>query len=157
VPTHEELAHFLRDFATLTGEQQQAFKVAVRLFFRGLAAQPFSPRLRVKRVAGHPGVWELTWAPNGRATFEYGPEVNAGDPHIIWRRVGTHDISGTVGTSARWAASLIENRFCWRTRSSVSRSDRRDRFGFILDWMNTHLQPERVAERQKETAAAARP
>jgi len=31
---------------------------------------------------------------------------------------------------------------------------RRDRFGFILDWMNNHLQPERVAEREKEPAAA---
>jgi hypothetical protein len=37
-------------------------------------------------------VWELTWAPDGRATFEYGDPVRAGDPHIIWRRVGTHDI-----------------------------------------------------------------
>jgi dipeptidyl aminopeptidase/acylaminoacyl peptidase len=31
---------------------------------------------------------------------------------------------------------------------------RRDRFGFILDWMNKHLQPERVAEREKETVGA---
>jgi hypothetical protein len=92
VPTHEELAHFLRDYAHLTPEQQRAFKAALRLLLRGLASQPFSPRLRVKRVVGHPGIWELTWAPNGRATFEYGPEVNPGDPHIIWRRVGTHHI-----------------------------------------------------------------
>ncbi len=31
---------------------------------------------------------------------------------------------------------------------------RRDRFGFILDWMNTHLQPERVAEHVQETVGA---
>jgi hypothetical protein len=29
---------------------------------------------------------------NGRATFTYGDEVVAGEPHIIWRRVGTHDV-----------------------------------------------------------------
>jgi hypothetical protein len=37
-------------------------------------------------------VWEMTWAPDGRATFAYGPEVLAGQLHIVWRRIGTHDI-----------------------------------------------------------------
>jgi len=45
-----------------------------------------------KRVQGEAGVWEITWAPDGRATFAYGPEVLAGQPHIVWRRIGTHDI-----------------------------------------------------------------
>lgn len=48
--------------------------------------------MRVKRVGGTPDVWEMTWAPDGRATFTYGAEVRAGDPHIIWRRIGKHDI-----------------------------------------------------------------
>jgi hypothetical protein len=43
-------------------------------------------------VQGYPGVWELTRAPNGRATFEYGDELRSGDPHIVWRRIGTHSI-----------------------------------------------------------------
>jgi hypothetical protein len=38
------------------------------------------------------GVDELTWAPNGRATFQYGEELRLGQPHVIWRRIGTHDI-----------------------------------------------------------------
>jgi hypothetical protein len=32
-----------------------------------------------------------TWAAEGRATFEYADEVH-GEPHIVWRRIGTHDI-----------------------------------------------------------------
>jgi hypothetical protein len=28
----------------------------------------------------------------GRATFQFGPAVIEGEPHIIWRRIGTHDI-----------------------------------------------------------------
>ena len=48
--------------------------------------------LRVKRVQSMPGVWELSWAADGRATFEYGPERTEGQPHIIWRRIGSHDI-----------------------------------------------------------------
>jgi hypothetical protein len=43
-------------------------------------------------MQGHPGVWEMSWAPDGRATFEYGDEVHAGEAHIVWRRVGTHAI-----------------------------------------------------------------
>jgi len=37
-------------------------------------------------------VWELTFAPDGRATFEYGDEVRPGDAHVIWRRIGDHSI-----------------------------------------------------------------
>ena len=64
----------------------------LHLFLAGLEGGAFDPRLRLKRVQGHPGVWEITWAPDGRATFEYGPEVVPGEPHIIWRRIGAHDI-----------------------------------------------------------------
>jgi len=37
----------------------------------------------------------MTWSfagPDGRATFEYGDSILPDEPHIIWRRVGTHDI-----------------------------------------------------------------
>ena len=64
----------------------------LQLFVAGLVSQSFAPQLRVKRVQGHPGVWEITWAADGRATFSYGAEVIPGHPHIIWRRIGTHDI-----------------------------------------------------------------
>lgn len=52
----------------------------------------FRPGLRVKRVMGTASVWEMTWAPDGRATFEYGDEQRPGETHVLWRRVGTHDI-----------------------------------------------------------------
>jgi hypothetical protein len=64
----------------------------LQLFVGGLVSQSFAPQLRVKRVQGHPGVWEITWAADGRATFSYGSEVIPGHPHVIWRRIGTHDI-----------------------------------------------------------------
>ncbi|MGI8553659.1 MAG: hypothetical protein ACR2PL_23160 [Dehalococcoidia bacterium] len=82
---------FLRDYARLTAAQQAAFKRALRLFLQGLIQQAFDPGLRIKRVEGYPGVWEMTWAPDGRATFHYGVEARHGDPHIVWRRIGKHD------------------------------------------------------------------
>jgi hypothetical protein len=52
----------------------------------------FRPGLRVKGLQGAPGVYEMTWAPDGRATWEYGEERHPGRPHVIWRRVGTHGV-----------------------------------------------------------------
>ena len=93
MPTHEELSQFLREFASLTPEQQTRFLTAVRKLVEDLrAGMAFRPSLHVKGVQGHPNIYEMTWASDGRATFEYGPEVRPGDTHIIWRRIGTHEI-----------------------------------------------------------------
>lgn len=94
MPTREVLASFWRDWDRLSPKQQREFRTAVTQFIADLTkgGQGFHPSLRVKRVQGHPGVWEMTWAHDGRATFQYGEEVHSGQPHIVWRRVGTHAI-----------------------------------------------------------------
>ena len=72
MPTREVLASFWRDWDRLSPKQQREFRDAVAQFIANLAEkkQGFHPRLRVKRVQGHPGIWEMTWAYNGRATFQ---------------------------------------------------------------------------------------
>lgn len=94
MPTRRVLPAFWRDWDRLTSRQQRAFREAVAIFIADLTkgGQGFQPRLRVKRMQGHPGIWEMSWAPDGRATFEYGDEVHPGQAHVIWRRVGTHSI-----------------------------------------------------------------
>jgi mRNA-degrading endonuclease YafQ of YafQ-DinJ toxin-antitoxin module len=94
MPTRSVLASFFRDWQNLTPHQQRQFLAALKQFISDLGAtEPgFHPRLRVKRMQGHRDIWEMTWAPDGRATFQYGDEVHAGEAHIIWRRVGTHAI-----------------------------------------------------------------
>jgi hypothetical protein len=93
MPTHEELAQFLREFTALPPYQRRQFLRAVQKLVNDLrAGQPFRPSLRVKAVQGHPAIFELTWAPDGRATFEYGLEQRPGEAHIVWRRIGGHDI-----------------------------------------------------------------
>lgn len=93
MPTHDELVQFLREFIGLTPEEQTRFLVAVRKMVEDLrASRGFRPGLRVKRVQGYADIYEMTWAPDGRATFEYGAEQRAGDRHVIWRRIGSHDI-----------------------------------------------------------------
>jgi hypothetical protein len=87
------LPRFRADFVRLSPAQQAACLGAVAQFVEDLrAGGQFRKRLRVKGVQGAPGVFEMTWAPDGRATFEYGDEIKPGEPHVIWRRIGTHDI-----------------------------------------------------------------
>jgi hypothetical protein len=78
----------------MSRELQVAFLGMLPLFIEALRAGPssFPPGLRVNRVQGAEGVWEATFAPDGRATFAYGAEVRPGDAHAIWRRVGAHDV-----------------------------------------------------------------
>ena len=93
MPTFERLARFLRDFDSLTPSQKAAFLRAVVLFVADLRdGRGVRKSLRVKKMAGYDDVWELTWAPDGRATFEHGASVKESHPHVRWRRVGTHDI-----------------------------------------------------------------
>ena len=93
MPTHEEWARFLREFVNLTESEQDRFIVAMKHMVEDAqAGKPFRSGLRVKAVRGHPGVFEMTWADDGRATFEYGPEQIPGETHIIWRRIGGHEI-----------------------------------------------------------------
>jgi len=93
VPTYDALSRFHRDLAKLTRVQRELFDQAVANFVADLCdVRGFLPGLRVKRVAGTTEVWEMTWAPNGRATWQFGPEQRPGERHVIWRRIGTHDI-----------------------------------------------------------------
>lgn len=79
----------------LTTHQRKRFRtVVLEQFVPDVELGIFGPGLRVKGVEGAPHIYEMTWAPDGRATWQYGEEREAGKPHVIWRRVGTHDVIG---------------------------------------------------------------
>ena len=97
MPTHEEMQSFWDDWGALTPEQRRTFQVARRKLVEDLktgAGTSFRAGLRVKRVqqGKTDRVYEMTWAPDGRATFQFGSEQKPGEPHIIWRRIGGHEI-----------------------------------------------------------------
>ena len=81
-------AHELRLFRTVVLEQ---FAPAAERVARREGSWP--KKLRVRRVEGVPGIWEMTWSfsrPDGHATFEW-IDIG-GEPAIRWRRVGGHEI-----------------------------------------------------------------
>ncbi|MFB6881412.1 hypothetical protein ACFCY8_11305 [Streptomyces noursei] len=94
MPTYKATRRFIADHHRLTPAQRRRFRQAVTVFVDDLrAAGPFRAGLRIKGIRSAPGVFELTWdGKGGRATWSYGPEIVAGEQHIIWRRIGTHSI-----------------------------------------------------------------
>lgn len=85
---------FVKDWADLDRGDQQRFRAAVReKFVPDLhSGRGFRAGLRVKRVEGTGHVWEMTFAPDGCATWQYAEDSAPADPHVIWRRIGTHDV-----------------------------------------------------------------
>lgn len=94
MPRYSRTDQFVKDWADLDPADRQRFKTVVReRFVPDLeAGTGFRPGLRVKRVEGTSHVWEMTFAPDGRATWQYAHDSTAGEPHVIWRRIGTHDV-----------------------------------------------------------------
>lgn len=93
MPTYEKLPRFQKDYDHLPPEDQERFKQAVAKFIEDLErGAGFRPGLRVRGIQGAQGVFEMTFAPNGRATFEYGEPPQEGHAHVRWRRVGTHAV-----------------------------------------------------------------
>jgi hypothetical protein len=93
MPTREVLAKFWRDWARLSPAQHEQFLAAADKFVADLrAGRGFRAGLRVKGVRGALGLYEMTWAPDGRATFSYGRSVLGKEPHVIWHRIGAHEI-----------------------------------------------------------------
>lgn len=78
----------------LSRDQRQRFRAARLKLVTALRHHPpeFPPELRIKRVQGVGDVWELTFSGDGRATFAYGPAELEGETHVVWRRIGTHDV-----------------------------------------------------------------
>lgn len=97
---YERTPRFDADLRRLSDDERTLFRTVATEQFASAAerhaTQPGSAwptGLRVKRVQGARGVWEMTWSfagPDGRATFEW-IEIDD-EPAIRWRRVGSHAI-----------------------------------------------------------------
>lgn len=92
MPTYDIDPRFGREFNRLPPEKRRLFRTALQRFVEDLRRGRFRKGLRVKRVQGTEALWEMTWAPDGRALFMYGQEVHPGEQHVIWLRIGGHEI-----------------------------------------------------------------
>ena len=90
MPTYEKTDTCKRDWRALSQAEKKAFLAALRMFIADLKLGKFRKGLRVKKVEGAKGIFEMTWADDGRATFQFGRPIKRGQKHVIWRRIGTH-------------------------------------------------------------------
>lgn len=91
------MAHFLtwqqfwREWRKLTLAQQRLFEAAWRAINASLdAGRGLPPPPLVQKMSGY-DVYEVRWAPNGRATFHQ-EQGDQGTLIVVWRRIGDHDI-----------------------------------------------------------------
>ena len=97
MPTHEEDGAFLRDFRGLTDAQRERFRQARAKMIEDLKEMEAGDGLwlrtgLVRKLSGRGDLYELRWAPDGRAIFSIGPPQQPGLLHIQWHRCGTHEI-----------------------------------------------------------------
>ena len=93
MPTRDVAGDFWNDYDRLTEAQRLRFLRVLQRFVEDVDSGHFRASLRVKPVRGRSGIWEMTWEGNdGRATFMYGPEKLPGKRHVIWLRIGGHEI-----------------------------------------------------------------
>jgi hypothetical protein len=94
VPTHEELARFMRRFDKLPVAVRRAFIAAVLglaedLGDRGFDPTAVRPSLRLHKLSGE-SVWSISFAGQHRAVFHLGEQRRSGHAHIVWEFIGTH-------------------------------------------------------------------
>ena len=93
MPTFQVTRRSERDRKQFAPDSRARFqRVVTGQFAPGLARSVFRAGSRINGAQAAPDMSEMTWAQDGRATFSHRPEQQAGEPHLIWRRLGTHDI-----------------------------------------------------------------
>ena len=93
MPTWATTDEFEKNWAKLSDEEKAQFRRAVRKFRDDLAVGgEFRTGLRVKGYKSRDNVYEMTWAGDGRALWQYGPEQRPGEAHILWLAIGGHEI-----------------------------------------------------------------
>jgi hypothetical protein len=93
MPTFAWYPRFGREYLALSRRESATFRRARDRFIAALQAKrPLEAGLGIREMSGHPGVYEFRFSAGGRATFHYGKPVIPGEAHVIWRRIGGHEI-----------------------------------------------------------------
>ena len=75
MPTYAWFATFRKDFDSLSPAQQAEFLIAISHFVDDIeSGSGFRKGLRVKGIQGANGIFEMTWANNGRARHRDRPD-----------------------------------------------------------------------------------
>ena len=92
MPTFSRTPRFMHELKKLTSQQRQRFESRAITEFVVTSRPAGSVPVCGSTRAGHRRGLGDDLGPGRAATFEYGPELRPGEPHVTWRRVRPHDI-----------------------------------------------------------------
>ncbi len=83
---------FWKAYAQLPPRVKEQARQAFRLFQQGAENPPFHPSLRIRKMQGHPNIWEGHITLEYVFTFHIEEDPDTGETIYVFRNIGTHDI-----------------------------------------------------------------
>ena len=83
---------FWKAYAQLPIQVKQRARQAFLLFQAGAQRPPFHPSLRIRKMQGHPGIWEGHVTREFVFTFHIEQDPDIGETVYVFRNIGTHEI-----------------------------------------------------------------
>jgi hypothetical protein len=83
---------FWEAYTELPVEVKEQAREAFRRFQQGAERPPFHPSLRIRRMQGHPGIWEGHVTLQHVFTFHIEQDSETGETVYVFRNIGSHDI-----------------------------------------------------------------
>ncbi len=83
---------FWQAYAQLSPGLKKKARQAFRLFQRGTENPPFHPSLRIRKMQGHPDIWEGHITLQCVFTFHIEQDPDTGERIYVFRNIGTHEI-----------------------------------------------------------------
>lgn len=83
---------FWKAYAKLPEHVKEKARRAFQLFQEGAADPPFHPSLRIRKMQGHPKIWEGHVTREYVFTFHIEHDPNTAEMIFVFRNIGTHAI-----------------------------------------------------------------
>ncbi len=83
---------FWKAYRNLPENVKERTHRAFKLFQQGAATPPFHPSLRVRKMQGHPNIWEGHVTLQYVFTFHIEQDAETDETIYIFRNIGTHEI-----------------------------------------------------------------
>jgi mRNA-degrading endonuclease YafQ of YafQ-DinJ toxin-antitoxin module len=83
---------FWKAYAQLPAQAKEKARQAFLLFQEGASSPPFHPSLRIRKMQGHPGIWEGHVTLEIVFTFHVEQDADTGETIFVFRNIGSHEI-----------------------------------------------------------------
>jgi len=83
---------FWKAYAQLPAPQKEKARQAFLLFQEGAQNPPYHPSLRIRKMRGHPEIWEGHVSRETVFTFHIEQEADTGETVYVFRHIGSHEI-----------------------------------------------------------------